>query len=225
MSAVDTLKQFEQMAFQDYEEKIDNTNIERPPEEELFSDNKATAAIVTKVIEHDAETERILAAQKENVYAAKSSQTSSKKTFGSEVKTAEVKSDSSWGSNSSYKNGYSYGGYNTGYGYGYGSASKQQTEEEKKRKEYEELQAEINKIFKEACEEAFDTDNSDIKNIFEIEEETSYKRAIHEAQAKNGGAYTKEQKKMKRKLNLMVFGLRMYSIAVVSLKNAIKNVK
>ena len=217
MTAIETLKQFEQMAFQEYEEKLDNTQIEKPSDEELFSDNKATAAMATKVIEHDEETKRVLEAQKNNAYTVKTSSAKDKKSEP-EVKTAEVKG-SSWGS-SGYGNGYSYG-----TGYGYYSSSKPATEEEKAKKAREEMQAEINKLFKECCEDAFSADASDIKNIFEIEESATHKRAVREAQAMNGGEYTKEQKKMKRKLNLMVFGLRVYSVMVVSLKNAIKNVK
>lgn len=222
MSAIETLKQFEQVAFQEYEEKLDNTQIDKPSDEELFSDNKVTAAMVTQKLEHDAETERILAAQKENVYAAKP--TSSSKKSGPEVKTGEVK-NSSW--NNTYGSGYSYNNnsYGSGYSYNRSYSTTKQTEEEKARKEREEMQAEINKIFKEACEDAFNTDTSDIKNIFEMEEEASRKRAVREAQAANGGEYIKEQRKMKRKLNLMVFGLRVYSVAIVSLKNAVKNIK
>ena len=73
-------------------------------------------------------------------------------------------------------------------------------------------------MFKVALEDAFDTSGIDNKNIFELEQTEARKRRIRTEQAKNNGAYTAEQKQMKKKLKKMVYFLRAYSIVKVALK-------
>ena len=68
-------EQLEKEAFQEYEEHIDKTQVNRPDDSDLFKDNAETAKICQQVIEHDEQVKRVLEAQKANAYAAKENHT------------------------------------------------------------------------------------------------------------------------------------------------------
>lgn len=221
-------EQLEKEAFQEYEEHIDKTEIDRPDDSDLFKDNEETAKICQQVIEHDEQVKKVLEAQKSNAYTVKeepSKKYRSNKAHKVEVVEAEpVKSG--WGSgfygssrssssSGSSSNSYSYGGY-SGY-----NKTTPKTKEEIEREEYEKLKNEIDEVFKIAVEDAFDTSSVENKNIFELEQAEQRKRRIRTRQAENNGEYTEEQKKLKKKLRKMVYFVRAYSAIKVTLKAAL----
>lgn len=214
-------EQLEKEAFQEYEEHIDKTQVNRPDDSDLFKDNAETAKICQQVIEHDEQVKRVLEAQKANAYAAKENHKPHNKK-SDKVEVVEAKPvNSGWGSGfygsssskSSNSNGYSYGSY------GYNTTSK--TKEDIEREEREKLKSEIDEVFKIAIEDAFDTSGVDNKNIFELEQAEQRKRRIRTQQAENNGKYTQEQKNLKKKLRKMVYFVRAYSAVKVTLKAAL----
>ena len=216
-------KQLEKEAFQDYEEHIDKAEVDRPDDRDLFKDNAETAEICQKVIEHDEQVKKVLAAQKENAYTVK--ETPSKTRTQTKVVEAEPV-QSGWGSgfygsssSSSSSSSYGSSSYSSGYGYGYGK-TQQKTREEVEREEHEKIKKEIDEVFRVAIEDAFDTSGVENKNIFELEQAELKKRRIRTQQAKNNGAYTPEQQKLKKKLKKMVYVVRAYSIIKVALKRS-----
>ena len=212
-------KVLEKEAFETYEETIDKTQIERPADNDLFKDNAETQKICQQVIDHDEQIRKVLEAQRENAYTVREEeQPSSRRDRVETVKAEPVRSgwgSGFYGSSSSSASGSSdrsYG-YNSSYG-----RSTAKTKEELEKEKQEKFKQEIDEVFKTAVEDAFDTSGVDNKNIFELEEAEQRKRRIRTQQAKNNGAYTPEQKQLKKKLKKMIYALRAYSAVKVALR-------
>lgn len=210
-------KVLEKEAFETYEETIDKTQIERPDDNDLFKDNAETQKICQQVIEHEEQIQKVLEAQRENAYAVKEEDRQPHRPYREKVSTVEAEPvKSSWGSgyynSSSSSSSYGYGGYGSSY------KSTAKTKEELEKEKQEQFKQEIDEVFKTAVEDAFDTSGVDNKNIFELEEAEQRKRRIRTQQAKNNGAYTVEQKQLKKKLKKMIYALRAYSAVKVALR-------
>lgn len=213
----------EKEAFEQYEDTIDKTVVERPDDNDLFKDNAETQKICKQVIDHDEQIKKVLEAQKNNAYTVKTEPKEyARRRFSKEpVVEAEVKtSTTGWGSGFySSSSSSSQASSSSPYSYSYGSSfKKEKTREEIEREKQEQLKKEIDEVFKVALEDAFDTSGVDNKNIFELEQTEARKRRIRTEQAKNNGVYTAEQKQLKKKLKKMVYFLRAYSIVKVALK-------
>lgn len=212
-------KVLEKEAFETYEETIDKTQIERPDDNDLFKDNAETQKICQQVIDHDEQIRKVLEAQRENAYTVREEERpSSRRDRVETVKAEPVRSgwgSGFYGSSSSSTSGSSDRSY--GYSSSYGRSTAK-TKEELEKEKQEKFKQEIDEVFKTAVEDAFDTSGVDNKNIFELEEAEQRKRRIRTQQAKNNGAYTPEQKQLKKKLKKMIYALRAYSAVKVALR-------
>ena len=192
-----------------YQEKIENTDFEKPPEEETFRENESTAQAIQQQLKYEAERARVAKAAASGDYTI----TDAPKYKTTRVEAEPVVVSSSKGSESSWGRSNGYGGF---YGSSYGSNNTtvvQNSEDEIKKKRAKEK---ADKIFKDIFSE--EEYSQQPKNIFDIANEEDDVKAQETMKVTNPKQYQKYMKKQKFKASLAKGALNILKMMVENIE-------
>ena len=175
-------------AFSDFQEQVEKTDFEKPPEEETFKENQSTAEAVKKQLEYEAEMARVSKIAAQGGYTV-SETTSKSSSTPKKTETTETKNTSGWG-------GYS------GYGYGYGTKPTTQTESSEEALKKKAAKEKAGKIIKSAYEESKNNCSSSSSNIFDMAKEAQKEKEIKTMELRNPSEYKKYVAKQKGKVSI-----------------------
>ena len=174
----------------EFQEQVERTDFEKPPEEETFKENESTAEAVKKQLEYEAEMARVAKMAAQGAYTV--SETSGKTTVEKKADSSESKSSSSsWGGYS----GYGYGGY----GYSSKPTTSTETSEDALKKKAAKEKAE--KIIKSTYEESKNNCSVSV-NIFDMAKEAQKEKEIKTMEVQNPSQYKKYVTKQKGKVSI-----------------------
>lgn len=173
-----------------FQAQVENTDFEKPPEEETFKENESTAEAVKKQLEYEAEMARVKTMAAQGEYTV----SDAPKTVSSAKKSEPTENKSSTGNWSGY-GGYSYGGYT----YSSKSSSPAESSEEALKKKAAREKAE--KIIKSTYDESKDS-CAVSANIFDMAKEARKEKELKAMKIQNPGQYKKYITKQKGKVNI-----------------------
>lgn len=174
----------------EFQSQVENTDFEKPPEEETFKENESTAEAVKKQLEYEAEMARVAKIAAQGEYTIKD--TPKKSSVSSKNEQTETKTaSSSWGGYS----GYGYGGY------GYSSKPTTQTESSEETLKKKVAREKAEKVIKAAYTESKNSSVS-TTNIFEMAKEAEKEKELKTIQTQRPAEYKKYVAKQKGKVNI-----------------------
>lgn len=174
-----------------FQEQIENTEFEKPPEEETFKENESTAEAVKKQLEYEAEMARVKKMAAQGAYTVSESTAKSSSATSKSEPSENKSQSSSWGG---------YGGYGySGYGYSSKTTTTAESSEEALKKKAAREKAE--KIIKSTYEES--KDNCDVSaNIFDMAKEARKEKDLKNMRVQNPAQYKKYVAQQKGKVNI-----------------------
>ena len=152
-------------ACSNFQEKIENTDFEKPPEEETFKENAATEEAVRKALETEAQRTKMAQYAMNGSYTVSETPRYSSEHSGSRYKS-EPKSES--GSENAYSWGRSY----SGYGSTYSTTKTESADALKKKAAKQKVEKRLDQV-----SDKLDT-SKESKNIFELAAQHEKEHAI-----------------------------------------------
>ena len=174
----------------EFQEQIEKSEFEKPPEEETFKENESTAEAVKKQLEYEAEMARVAKMAAQGEYTVSDINSNKKTTTTAKSSTTtENKTSTSWG-------GYSYGGY----GYTTKPTTPTESSEDALKKKAAKEKAE--KLVKTTYEESKSNCDTSSSNIFDMAKAAQKDKELKKMQIQQPAEYKKYVTKQKGKVSI-----------------------